>query len=252
MNIRHNFYIILFFSIAFFTKLNSQCFENGHNSNLENLWLSCSESTSPNPSRDRGHWILYEFDEEKRITGFHFWNVNHPDYLSSGSKSIAIDYRDNNGEWKNHDSFTLVQGDGSGYYEGESYQMLEHVTSDKILIFVLDNHGGQCAGLAEVKINVLSATTSTEDIAEDHFDIVISPNPVAEFATVSIDGLEQNEINYKLIDNTGKVIRENLTKTLNGKTHFEIDTQNLPSGNYYLKVSDGLKVSSRKLVLQSQ
>lgn len=230
----------------------SQCYSDRHNTSLENSWLSCSTSSSPNPNRDRGHWILYEFDEEKRIAGLQLWNINHPDHLNSGAKSIALDYRDKDGEWKNHDFVTLSKADGSGFYEGEAFQMLEHVITDQVLLYIFDNHGGPCTGLAEVKFNLLSSTTSTEEISEDHFDIEIIPNPFFQIASVTITDLEEKEIQYEIISSTGQVIQRNKANTQNGKAQFELKAQNIPAGSYFLKIIDGLRASTRKLSIHNK
>jgi len=253
MNSHKGLICISFLFIAFFTnELISQCYPDRHNSNMENLWLSCTKSNSPNPNSDKSHWVLYEFDGVKRVSGIQFWNINHPDHLNSGAKSIRVDYKTENGEWKQHDGYTLEKGDGSGFYEGETFVMLEHLITDHVLLTILDNHGGQCAGLAEVKFSILSNTTPTEDISEDHFDITISPNPFYHFTSVSVGDLEQKEICYEIINNLGQIIQKNVTKTLNGKANFDIMANSMPAGNYFLKITDGLRVSSRKLSHQSQ
>jgi hypothetical protein len=242
-----------FISIFLFSQpLFSQCYPDRHNSNIENMWLSCSAKSNPNPTRNNGHWILYEFDEEKRIVELQFWNINHPDHLESGSRIISVDYRNQIGEWEHHETYTLSKGTGSGFYEGEVFTLLEHFTTGQVLLSIAENYGGQCAGLAEVKFNVLSSTTSTEDIDEDHFEVTISPNPFDQLTTITIRGLNEKEITYEVINALGQSTKRNVIQTSNGTAQFDIIAQSLPPGNYFLKITDGFRVSSRKLSVQNQ
>ena len=225
----------------------SQCYTERHNTSIDGVWLSCQSRTSPNSQRNRGHWISYELDDRKTITSFKIWNINHPEGISSGAKTLIIDYIDQNGEWVEHSQHSINAAEGSAFYEGEELSLDSEFISDHILLTISENHGGDCYGLAEVKIGVKSTSTSTEDIAADHFKIEISPNPFNELTTVVIDQLEQNEIRYELMNNLGQIVHNETVTTNNGKARFQILGRGLPSGTYHLKIIDGIKVSSRKI-----
>ncbi|MEE9373301.1 MAG: T9SS type A sorting domain-containing protein [Saprospiraceae bacterium] len=239
--------IIFLFLSFFFHSIYAQCYPDRHNTTLDGHWLSCSESSSPNPGRNKGHWILFELDKINTIRSLQIWNVNHPDYLRSGAKKITLDYMDANGQWKTHEAFTVKKGDGSGFYEGETLQMSEDVTTDKVLLSITENHGGGCYGMAEVKLNLKPTSTPTQDIAEDHFEVTINPNPFHLFTSVTIRDLEEKTISYEVINNVGQVISLNQATTHQGIAQFDINVSDMPSGQYYLKITDGLRVSSRKL-----
>lgn len=163
-----------------------------------------------------------------------------------------MDYQNAGGQWKEYGVFDIKVGDGSGFYEGENIDIPETFQASQVLIQITENYGGACYGIAEVKMGTQSATVPTEDISEEHFDITIMPNPFSQFTSVTIGDLEKSEISYEIMNGTGQILDNRIVKTHNGTAQFEIDAKELPSGTYFLKIKDGLRVSSRKLIHQNQ
>jgi hypothetical protein len=152
-----------------------------------------------------------------------------------------------NGEWVQHDRYTLDQANASGFYEGQILPIDIEFVSDRILLTLLENYGGACSGLSEIRLDLKETTTATEDVSEDHFDITTSPNPFRDFTTVRIQKLESRTILYQLINNLGQVIQTKEAEVQSGSTTLHIDGSDVPSGQFYLKIIDGAKVAFEKL-----
>jgi len=230
----------------------SQCYMDRHNTNLNSSWLSCNTRLSPNPDRGIGHWISYQLDERKTVKELKLWNMNNPESLDSGAKTIEIDYVDQDGVWQSLSSHSLAAGQASGFYEGEELELPREFVTDHILLTITENYGGSCAGLAEVRIGVSNTSTSVADISEDHFDVEISPNPFHQFTNVTVADLEEKTIRYEVVNNLGQVISSQKVDTQNGMAQFQINATELIPGNYFLKIIDGNRISSRKLSHQIQ
>lgn len=243
--------LFILFTVSVNTS-SAQCYTDRHNTTLKDSWVSCQTRTSPNEARDRGHWLLYTLDERKTVKELKVWNINHPEHLSEGAKTIAIDYLDQDGNWAEVSSYPVAQASASAYYEGEDIELSKDFITDQILITITENYGGDCSGLAEVRFGVTSTSTSTFDIAEDHFEIEISPNPFTQFANVTVDDLENKTVRYEVINNLGQIISSQTINTQKGSAQFQIKGGGLTPGTYYLKIIDGNRISSRKLSFNIQ
>ena len=243
---------VLLFSTFSFVHTYSQCFADRHNTDLAAGWLSCSKSSNPNPNRSQGHWIMYELDERQTVSSMKIWNINHPDHLNSGVRTLEIDYLAGDGVWINHSVHRAERADASGFYQGEKLELPEEFVTDKILLNYTENFGGGCMGLAEVRIGLINKTTSTFDISKDHFDVLISPNPFVTLTEVTVNRLQENRLIYEIINSLGQKLSSNEVTTRNGAATFQVDGSHLNSGQYYLKLIDGNRISSRKLSVLSK
>ncbi|HMQ07482.1 MAG TPA: T9SS type A sorting domain-containing protein [Saprospiraceae bacterium] len=146
---------IFFFNVLFVSALFSQVYDpDRHNTSIEDTWISCQQSNSPNPVRGLSHWILYDLGFIHQLGPTHFWNLNVPEYLQSGINEIIIDVSENGSEWIQASIYSIPQAQGSGYYSGVSGPNLTGRNARYILITVSSNHGGPCAGFSEWKVYV--------------------------------------------------------------------------------------------------
>ncbi len=65
------------------------------------------------------------------------------------------------------------------------------------------------------------------------------PTPASGFVMVNYFSAAEKEINYHIIDMTGKVIASNPESVAAGENLFKLDTGNLSSGIYLLRIQDG-------------
>ena len=243
--------LFFLFSILSSDYLQAQCYPDRHNTSLDAGWLSCRLSTNPNPNRPSGYWIMYELEERQAVSSLKVWNINHPDHIRSGVRTLEVDYINPDGSWSNHSIHQINRAEASGFYEGQEIDLPGEFVTDKILLNLTSSHGGGCRGLAEVRFGLINKTTSTYDIAQDHFDIQISPNPFMEVANVTVQQLEGKTIQYQVINNLGQLITSDNALTQKGSTTFQIQRGNMPSGTYFLKIIDGNKISTRRLSITS-
>lgn len=128
-----------------------------HNTSYNTAWLSCTPSTSPNPDRPEGHWIMYDLRDNYELHQMHFWNLNDPSALENGLQDVEIDISSDGTSWTNAGSSTLAMSDGSAYYIGEQGINIGGTSARYVLIYATSNYGGSCYGLSEVKIDVQGA-----------------------------------------------------------------------------------------------
>lgn len=78
--------------------------------------------------------------------------------------------------------------------------------------------------------------------------ISIFPNPVIDFTTVKIDVIEATDVSMSLINADGKQLQTSTLKATKGLNLKKIDMNNLPKGDYLLKVMLGTEVQTIKVV----
>jgi Secretion system C-terminal sorting domain len=78
--------------------------------------------------------------------------------------------------------------------------------------------------------------------------ISIFPNPVRDIATLKIDVLEATDATISLINADGKQLQTSTLKAAKGLNLKKIDMNNLPKGDYLLKVTLGTDVQTIKVV----
>lgn len=92
--------------------------------------------------------------------------------------------------------------------------------------------------------NTISGTTSDIHEISENKTISVYPNPTTGKLSISAS----NNINtFEIFNLIGEKVYE---KNFNQEKSIEIDISNTPCGIYFLKVSDGDKVNTRKIVLQ--
>jgi F5/8 type C domain-containing protein len=136
----------------FSTGAASQCDTLRHNSTWFDGWISCEETANPNAARGNGHWILYDFNQVYTMFEMRVWNTNAPDILDYGMKNVVIDISDDGTTWTEFGQFLFPQGSGDSRYEGVDAMNFDSTNARYVLITGIDNYGGSCFGLSEVRI----------------------------------------------------------------------------------------------------
>ena len=121
---------------------------------------------NPNTSRGESHWILYDLGYSYTLQNFHFWNVNDPSNLEDGVRKMVIDYSDDGITWKEFQIVDVPVATGKSIYEGEDIVNFDGLTTRYLLLTMLENYGGECAGFAEMRIEV-SPSTNNEIVGFD-------------------------------------------------------------------------------------
>lgn len=118
----------------------------------------------------------------------------------------------------------------------------------------LSNYGGEMIYLAWVNnytngnlvsidnIEVTGTTLSTNSFSSEA--ILVSPNPVSD--VLSISNVKNIKLSsYALIDNNGRIIKEN---SLNVDSNFTIDVSDLSNGIYFLKLVSENETLTKKII----
>ncbi len=99
---------------------------------------------------------------------------------------------------------------------------------------VLDNSGS----LTFTKItcpeeSIVSTAVGEKELKSSSYNVQVYPNPVDDQITLSVDGYDDEELMYSIINISGSVVLSNTVKNSN-----DIDVSSLNSGAYIIKVSD--------------
>ena len=212
----------------------AQCYPDRHNTSADATWVSCTLSPSPNGTRGDSHWIHYDLGEDKKLGAMHIWNVNHPDGLDSGAKLVVVDYSDDGQSWTEWGSLEVGMAEGSGFYEGVAGPDFDGLQTSHLLLTIVENHGGTCAGFSEIRIET-SEISAVTDIAKQAFKLY--PNPAMAYTKLQIEteGYEVGQV--MVLDEIGKRLHSQ-DVTLPGGVH-EVKVvfpQDLPSGQYFLRL----------------
>ncbi|MCB0601608.1 MAG: T9SS type A sorting domain-containing protein [Saprospiraceae bacterium] len=206
--------IILITSIAITSvKGFGQCYPDRHSTTWFDGWISCDMAASPNNLRGESHWILYDFGSPHMLYNTHFWNLNDPSHLDWGIAEIAIDYSDTGAEWKTFGNTTIAKGTGKSIYEGQAGPDLQGIVARYLLITVIANQGGSCAGFSEIRIEAeASASTSQLTTLANWNDpssplrAQVFPNPFTTASTLTIQSTDDRMIHYQIVDVLGREV----------------------------------------------
>lgn len=227
-----------------------QCFPDRHSTNFYDGWISCEAAENPNPARGISHFILYDFGKLYELGQMRIWNTNDPSHLDWGMRDVAIDYSTDGETWLTAGDFTFPQAPGLSTYEGEQGPHLNAIQARYLLITGLNNYGGECYGISEVKIDAEEVIIS--DVEEPAVlacvGVSVYPNPFAEKVTLALTPGCSGDIRYSLYDQEGRMILSQSASLVQGQNKSFDLGRDLPSGAYTLRVSFGDKVVQRTLV----
>ena len=147
--------ILLIISALFITAFShAQCFDPDADI-WKNTWESCSVSDNPKSEYGQTHWLMYNLGIERKLSKTWVWNSNDPDKLNTGFKTVKVDYSLDGGEWTYWGEMVFPQGTGEAIYSGFSGPDMTDIKAQYVLITVVDTYGSDCAGIAEIKFNLL-------------------------------------------------------------------------------------------------
>ena len=149
-------YILLLMAVfGLYVTLDAQCFEPDAGI-WKNTWASCQKSANPKPAYGNSHWIQYDFGTSRNLSTTWVWNTNDPVRLNQGFYQVKIDYSEDGVNWMHWGAFSFPKGPGTAVYGGFAGPDLQNIKARFVLLTALSNHGHPtCAGLAEVKFNLL-------------------------------------------------------------------------------------------------
>lgn len=112
----------------------------------------------------------------------------------------------------------------------------------ELLLNCLSEMGWYISGLTG---NII---TATESIPEQDFEVKVFPNPVEDYLNVAFPMQSQiRDIKIELVNSQSQIIQSIENQSVIVET-YTIDVRFLPEGMYFLKVIDGVKIKTFKLV----
>jgi hypothetical protein len=95
---------------------------------------------------------------------------------------------------------------------------------------------------------VYNPVLSTTENIVNNLDIKIFPNPTSDLIAIQIGGINNQDLDIKMYDIQGKLIKE--TKLNKGQTISYLDIQTVYSGTYLIKISSDESSQTRKVIIQ--
>ncbi|MFK8037857.1 MAG: T9SS type A sorting domain-containing protein [Crocinitomicaceae bacterium] len=251
-------YIIIFIIMPFMAT--AQCYPDRHSTAWYEGWISCEKSENPNTTRPESHWIMYDFGTIMEMYNLSIWNINAPEYLDYGIQTAEIDYSEDGINWFEYGEVTLSQGTGKNNYEGLQLLNFDGKNAKYLLITSTASFGSECAGFAELKLEVDSVeitepsdTTIVDPILKDSICIIadVYPNPIADDNVLNIHLIEQcvPSVHYRLIDENGRVVVPSTPISLDETVEI-LKGIELAAGVYIVELTSNYAKSEYKVIKQ--
>lgn len=221
--------LLLFPALLLAALATAQC-NGGHSTNPADAWLSCDGATNPNPDRNQQHWIQYDFGENYLLGESVVWNYNVPGSTDEGVQNVVIDYSYDGNTWTEWGTFTLNEAPGSDSYMGDIGPFFDGIDCRYLLVSIDSNYGGDCYGLAELKIEVEPGSVSVQEPEVSAVDFGLYPNPTRDRLTVQLEDFNGAQI--RILDLSGSLIET--ARPESPSTHFSLE--HLPAGMYLVQV----------------
>ena len=124
-------------------------------------------------------------------------------------------------------SIAVSGGNASGVGGSVSY------TVGQIVYTTHSASAGAATPQAQQTEDILE-TTEVEILSDANLTYTVYPNPTSNFLTLKIDAYNKENLMYQLFDVTGKILESKKVS----ENQSVISLENLPSANYFLKVTD--------------
>jgi hypothetical protein len=235
--------LILLFFLLPLSGFTQTC-EGSHSSSQDDSWLSCEETENPNPERSQGHWILYDLGDIKSLKESHFWNYNVSGETDRGVATIAVDMSLDGESWWWWGDINLEEAPGVDNYFGEVGPDFYPTNARYILLNIISNHGGNCYGFSEMRLEFNHFVTEIEELLVEDTGFSLHPNPTTESSTIYLEHFQGSTIN--VFNPMGKLVM--IVEPTSSSTALYFS--DLAVGVYTIEVLDELGVrKSKKLTL---
>jgi hypothetical protein len=206
-----------------------------HNTTWYDSWSSCEESVSPNPDRGNGHWIMYNLGYNYNLKSSHWWNYNVPGEVENGARIVAVDLSSDGVNWNTWGEFEMIQANGHNHYEGEAGPNFDGAYAQYVLLTIIDNHGGECVGISEMKIDV-DISLDAEDIEANYcFEVAASPNPFQDQFRINFQSNCTSDVTIWVEDAMGRIIQQIINDNSGDNIH--VDGSAWKAGIYFIVAS---------------
>jgi len=223
------FHLIAFLFCAHL--ITAQCFQDRHNMNWADSWISCTESNNPATNTD-SHWIMYDFGEQYTLYNLHVWNYNHPTDVDDGISSFSIHTSNDGTSWTEIGTYDLEQGDASAFYSGQALASLGGVTAQYVVITGIENYGGDCFALSEVRFGLVDCDNKIAT------DLILAPNIVGSEGDIVLVTVVVVNTGTEALSNVVMETNESIFSGAPYTTSLDLSFQGDPNGNGMLDVGE--------------
>jgi hypothetical protein len=191
---------------------------------------------SPNPDLpDAAHWIMYDIGVVDTFYKMKVWNFNHWENSDYGISSFSLSVSSDGLEWQMVDTFSLAQANASTFYEGEEVAELQGLTGRYILITGVNNFGGDCFALSEIRIDLEDNSFCNDKIA---MEVVLSPNIIGSSSDIVLITFVVVNVGDEPLINIELNVEESLISGEPYLTTIQPTLQADPNGNGRLDVGE--------------
>ena len=237
-------FFTLLFSFAFLGSALSQCLENSHSTFKDQSWLSCNKLENPIAEKGLNHWLKYDLQYNYAIDTLFMWNYNVWSETGKGVKRISIDHSVDGSIWSTSGEFEIEKAPGSWKYNKAQSLVLDIDNARYLLITVIETWDAlaNCAGIAEIKMNVGMTSSTEDDLSILNFKMF--PNPASDYLQVQVSN-DIKEYNIQIINNLGQVV---LRRHFINNSSNKIDIKNLNPGIYHMNIQSKESTVTRSFV----
>ncbi|MFZ1331353.1 MAG: PKD domain-containing protein [Flavobacteriales bacterium] len=178
------------------------------------------------------------------------WNQSY----GSGSISYTWDFGDGT---TSTDAFpTHIYADGGPYVLCLTMTDASNCTSTHCDTLTVDEDGllngmiGHNEVRAAFTVNVLQELPTAINEQERIEEIALWPNPVADVITLSLLSTTSGRLDVSILDLDGRLINTSSNTVSSGKNSITVPVEQLESGMYVVRISDGKTTVSRRFVKQ--
>lgn len=180
-----------------------------------------------------------------KVTDKH--TCTYTDSISVTSASLPVISLGNDTTIRLGDSLALTPGAGFVKYvwsTSETTPVIYVKNKGTYSVTVTDQNG--CEGSASIAVDTTSLGLTNLKLES----LSIFPNPVTEKLNIQFSSMSTDQLTAKVVDLSGKVIKQDNFNVYPGQNVFSIKTTSLPSGNYFLWLSNSKGSTTLKIVVE--
>jgi hypothetical protein len=142
---------------------------------------------------------------------------------------------------------SITTGTHSHTFADVSGTILDNVANAHAVVMIIDASTGE---ILNADVNSITTITSVEEIDEVKYELNVFPNPTRDMANITFNLEENSAVTIEVYNAMGALVNTQNPGVLNAGEHkFTFDGTDLTSGFYFVNLTVGNKVISKKVSL---
>jgi hypothetical protein len=146
------------------------------------------------------------------------------------------------------DDNTTSEADIRGWFVDDVELMDLVIYEVKACVANENNENGTCTETKKYIMNSDGIVNTKDEILD--FNYKIAPNPANDYFVIDINTLSNDRLNLEISNIEGKVVFSKSLNTNGNRILETINTSNLTSGMYLVKISNGSQSSTNKVIVR--